>query len=402
MAKLTPNSTYYANGVKVNEKIIPDGTRWKSSSKAVKAGFSANSLYKKQQKLNKGSGIPLYVTVHNTDDLKNVCDDGEQYTRATYNENMGSVRVHYYVDDECAWQNLKAGCGMVPADPKGSAEVSWHAGDGSTASGGNMNSLSVEIIMNDTKDHDAKAYDNGAKLVAWLLWKHKLPLSNLVSHTYWVNKSSGKHFEDVDEQCVNLIKDKKWCPFYIFASYDHTTAFKNWMKFKSTVSSYLNKILKDQSELSPPEITFETKAISIKQGDLVKLSASSVYYNGTNIPNWVKTQNWYVSSISGDRVIINENEFGTNKINSPINIKFLTVIKSKENIDNTFTPYLVKITTDSLNIRKGAGTKYAKVGQITDRGVYTIIEERTASNGCKWGKLKSGAGWVSLAYTKKL
>ena len=48
----------------------------------------------------------------------------------TYNENMGSVRVHYYVDDTGAWQNLKAGTGLCANDPVGSAEVSWHAGDG--------------------------------------------------------------------------------------------------------------------------------------------------------------------------------------------------------------------------------------------------------------------------------
>lgn len=61
------------------------------------------------------------------------------------------------------------------------------------------------------------------------------------------------------------------------------------------------------------------------------------------------------------------------------------------------TNYRVKITATVLNIRKGPGTNYAVTGQIKDMGVYTIVEE---SNG--WGKLKSGAGWISLAYTKKL
>ena len=140
---LSPNTTFKLNGVTVNEKIIPDGTRWKSDSKAKKAGFSgAGALYKAERKL-----VPRKVTIHNTNDLANVYDDGEQYTRATYpNENMGSARVHFYVDDTCAWQNLKAGTGMSPND-KGSAEVSWHAGDGSVADGGNMTSLSMEIIM---------------------------------------------------------------------------------------------------------------------------------------------------------------------------------------------------------------------------------------------------------------
>ena len=59
-------------------------------------------------------------------------------------------------------------------------------------------------------------------------------------------------------------------------------------------------------------------------------------------------------------------------------------------------PYTVKIMVDELNIRKGPGTNYPVVGCIKDHGVYTIVEEQ---NG--WGKLKSGAGWICLQYTKK-
>ena len=81
MALLTPNTTYTLNGVKVNEKIIPDGTKWKSATKAITAGFKANSNRKNQNKLC-GTGKPAYVTIHNTDDIKNTNDDAEQYTRA--------------------------------------------------------------------------------------------------------------------------------------------------------------------------------------------------------------------------------------------------------------------------------------------------------------------------------
>lgn len=65
-------------------------------------------------------------------------------------------------------------------------------------------------------------------------------------------------------------------------------------------------------------------------------------------------------------------------------------------------PYRVKITADNLNIRKGAGTNTAKVGSITNKGVYTIVEEKNGTGASKWGKLKSGAGWISLDYVKKL
>ena len=61
--------------------------------------------------------------------------------------------------------------------------------------------------------------------------------------------------------------------------------------------------------------------------------------------------------------------------------------------------FQVKILASVLNIRNGPSTLYRVVGKIGDKGVYTITEEK---NG--WGKLKSGAGWISLnaKYTRRL
>lgn len=57
----------------------------------------------------------------------------------------------------------------------------------------------------------------------------------------------------------------------------------------------------------------------------------------------------------------------------------------------------VQILDNNLNIRSGAGTKYKVVGQIKDHGIYTIVEVRgTLGKSGSWGKLKSGAGWISL------
>ena len=53
-------------------------------------------------------GKIIGVTVHNTDwiSVASGTTPAEQYTRATVNGNMNDVRVHYYVDNVCAWQNL--------------------------------------------------------------------------------------------------------------------------------------------------------------------------------------------------------------------------------------------------------------------------------------------------------
>lgn len=67
----------------------------------------------------------------------------------------------------------------------------------------------------------------------------------------------------------------------------------------------------------------------------------------------------------------------------------------------TVDGYKVKITTGTLNVRKGPGTNYGIATTVKKGEVYTIVGE--AKNGSTvWGKLKSGAGYISLDYTEKL
>ena len=66
-------------------------------------------------------------------------------------------------------------------------------------------------------------------------------------------------------------------------------------------------------------------------------------------------------------------------------------------------PYLVKVSIPDLNIRKGPGTDYARTGSFTGVGIFTIVEERSGQGSASgWGRLKSGAGWISLDYTSKV
>ena len=68
--------------------------------------------------------------------------------------------------------------------------------------------------------------------------------------------------------------------------------------------------------------------------------------------------------------------------------------------NNTASPgngtgsFLVRVLCD-LNIRTGPGVGYTIAGCIKDKGTYTIVETKDV-NGVPWGKLKSGAGWISI------
>ena len=189
---------------------------------------------------------------------------------------------------------------------------------------------------------------------------------------------------------------------------------EHWMKnFGETMDDFrkrVSEILKTNEGKKENKEETVTVNASIEKGDLVSIASNATYYNGKSVPSWVKNQNWYVSNTpSDDRVVIDKNEKGMNSICSPIHKKYLTIVRkakvsatvsaeSKPTVSNC--PYRVKITADCLYIRKGAGTNTAKVGSITDKGVYTIVEEKTGVGATKWGKLKSGAGWISLDYVR--
>jgi hypothetical protein len=143
-AKLTPDKIREENGLRICEKVIPYNARWckdyyenklnkETGKKEPTLVFAKGDVYKANRLLTNKTGRPKYVTVHNTGGGA----DAETYTRATWpNCNMGTVRVHYYVDSSEAWQDLQEN------------EVSWHASN----SVGNDQSLSIEIIMEAAKN----------------------------------------------------------------------------------------------------------------------------------------------------------------------------------------------------------------------------------------------------------
>lgn len=79
-----------------------------------------------------------------------------------------------------------------------------------------------------------------------------------------------------------------------------------------------------------------------------------------------------------------------------------SVTSETKNETSAFEPYRVRIGIANLNIRKGPGTNYDKTGHFTGVGVFTIVAEADGEGATKWGKLKSGAGWISLDYAKNI
>lgn len=76
------------------------------------------------------------------------------------------------------------------------------------------------------------------------------------------------------------------------------------------------------------------------------------------------------------------------------------------NYKKVVTPYMVKVDVASipdhvLNIREQPTINSPVTGKITETMSITIVDEASGTGASKWGKLKSGAGWISLDYAIK-
>lgn len=79
-----------------------------------------------------------------------------------------------------------------------------------------------------------------------------------------------------------------------------------------------------------------------------------------------------------------------------------TAIKSTATTSKVFKSYKVKVTADVLNVRSKPTTDGRVTCTVKRNEIYTIVAESNGKGAKKWGKLKSGAGWISLDYIKKV
>lgn len=160
-----------------------------------------------------------------------------------------------------------------------------------------------------------------------------------------------------------------------------------WMKAHTQelcdkVNARLNNVPTPNPAPSKP-VTNNNK--SFKKGDLISINNGSKWYTGTSIPDWVLDENWYISSISGDRAVLGLNESKNRNIQSPINTKDISLVST----GNVVKQYTVTLeSSDKIYDQNGNPKK-----TIGSNGIFTIVEEKII-NGTTYGKLKSGAGWV--------
>lgn len=114
----------------------------------------------------------------------------------------------------------------------------------------------------------------------------------------------------------------------ISGNVDTDIAYKDYPSIirSNKLNGFTNAEQKPVSPVKPDPVAES----SVKEGDVVSIAKNAVYYNGGDVPDWVVTKQWVVKECSGDRAVIDKSVDGKNSICSPINTKYLTVVKKDD------------------------------------------------------------------------
>ena len=274
--------------------------------------------------------------------VHNTANDASAQNEVKYMiSNNNQVSFHFAVDDKEIVQGL-------PLDRN-----AWACGDGANGKG-NRKGIQIEICYSKSGGvRFENAEKNAAKFIAQLLKERGWGVDKVKKHQDFSNK---------------------YCP--------HRTLDKGWASFVNMIKDYLN-------ELNKPVQSTQSSSISV--GDKVKVKTTATHYaTGQSMASFVKGSTYEVTRIDGNKLLLSDIvswvwDYDVDKVGSI----------TQSNSDNSF---LVEIICDELNIRQQADFNSKVVGTVKKGEVFTIVEE---SNGL--GRLKSGAGWISIgsAYVKR-
>lgn len=312
-----------------------------------------NECYIRGEKITP-KGIMVHSTAANNPYLKRYVgpNDGELGVNK-YNNHWNQYRpdgrqvcVHAFIGklengDIATYQTL-------PWDYKG-----WHSGRGTKGSANDLGYIGFEICEDGLTDKDYfnKVYMEAVELCVHLCKLYNLTEKDIICHSEGYKQGIASNHSDV----------MHWFPKH----------GKSMDTFRADVKELLNK-------------EEEKKAEQKKE--------TGVWYRVRKTWSDSKSQLNAFHDLNNAKRCVDENP-GYSVFDESGNIVYPNYI---------MTPYLVEVSIPDLNIRKGPGTNYDKVGKYTGKGVFTIVEESDGKGAKKWGKLKSNVGWISLDFVTKL
>jgi N-acetylmuramoyl-L-alanine amidase len=322
--------------------------------------LTKNDCYKRNQKMTP-NGIVVHSTGATNPYLKRyIAPDDGVIGKNSYNNDWNrsglDVAVHAFIGK----------------DKKGNVKCyqtlpfnicCWGVGGGSKGSYNyNPAYIQFEICEDSTADkaYCKKTYDKAVEFCAYLCKKYNINVNNIVGHYEAAEKGYGSNHAD----------PRHWWKKHGYSM----NSFRKAVKAKLTSSTASKPASKPAiKEIYRVGTAWENEKCVNQKGAYESLANAKVICD--------KYADYSVFNSKGDKIYTSAKKAAT----------------------SSFKAYKITVTSaDGVNIRKGAGTNYAVTGSIPKGGAYTIVAEKNGKGAKKWGKLKSGAGWIALDFTKKI
>lgn len=344
---------------KINTSFIADaihGIKINSSLKCHSSNYT-----------NDGEREIAYIVMHYTGNSKDTAMANANYFTGANRESS----AHLFVDNAHIYQSVEL------------RDVAWHCGtrgDYYHDKCRNTNSIGIEMCCTagNYKISD-KTKKNAAYLCAYLC--KMIGITSKQVDTYVL-----RHYD---------VTHKK-CPAQMVSDADE------WAEFKDMVKNII-----DTGSVDGAAVT--KKESKINEGDLIKLASNAKYYNGKAIPSWVKKLTWYVSEVEGSRAVLNKSADGKYAINSPVDVKYLTVAKSAASASKPATaePKIAagkKVVLSKCPLYASSVSLFS-AGKIT--GTYYLWDANPVKNRIRItnskdnvGNVKQITGWIKVSSVK--
>ena len=151
---------------------------------------------------------PRYITIHSTQNWSKGADPW-RHSLALKRSKLGKLSWHYTIDEKVAVQHLPTNVTGRHADFDGP---------------GNKYSIGIEMCEHPGNSR-IRTVDRTAKLAAYLMYKHGIPLSKVVPHYHWPR--------------YGMNPPHKNCPHFLL---DNGKPGRKWRGFQAKVKKYYDQI----------------------------------------------------------------------------------------------------------------------------------------------------------------
>lgn len=346
----------------------------------------SNSDNSEQNKLS--YDVPFTVQV-DIADLEIRKGPGTNYDKTGYSTKRGIftiVDVKEGVGTEAGWGKLKSGAGWIPLDLKNPVEAQesvLNVIDGYTKIVGEPVATAEQMVAY-IRSRNPDVNQSVIDMIPFYISEGNTEgIAGDIAFAQSCIETG--NFAFPQSTCVVTLEQNNFCMLGVTSASEKGNSFENPQLGIRAQIQHLKAYASTEplvGECVDPRFTYVTRGCA-------------PYVEWLGMKENPQGKGWASSEKYGEKIL--------NVLNAVRNTEVKTEEVLNEPVNESKVPYLVRVGINALNIRKGPGISYPKTGAFTGIGVFTIVEVKDG-NGSKsgWGKLKSGAGWISLDFTEKL